>query len=84
MRLLVVEDDNTIRDFLTRALTESGFSVDASAQGSQAEKLALAGIHDALIVDLTLPDMDGLELIQRLRAQGMRSPVLILSAPLGR
>jgi DNA-binding response OmpR family regulator len=80
MRLLVVEDDNTIRDFLTRALTESGFSVDASAQGSQAEKLALAGIHDALIVDLTLPDMDGLELIQRLRAQGMRSPVLILSA----
>jgi len=80
MRLLVVEDDNTIREFLTRALTESGFSVDASAQGSQAEKLALAGIHDALIVDLTLPDMDGLELIERLRAQGMTSPVLILSA----
>jgi two-component system copper resistance phosphate regulon response regulator CusR len=79
MRLLVVEDDNTIREFLTRALTESGFSVDASAEGSQAEKLALAGIHDALIVDLTLPDMDGLELIQRLRAQGMTSPVLILS-----
>ncbi len=80
MRLLVVEDDNTIRDFLTRALTESGFSVDASAQGRQAERLALAGVHDALIVDLTLPDMDGLELIQRLRAQGMTSPVLILSA----
>lgn len=80
MRLLVVEDDKTIREFLIRALTESGFSVDASAQGNQAEKLALAGIHDALIVDLTLPDMDGLELIQRLRAQGMTSPVLILSA----
>ncbi len=80
MRLLVVEDDNTIRDFLNRALTESGFSVDASAQGNQAEKLALAQVHDALIVDLTLPDMDGLELIQRLRAQGMTSPVLILSA----
>jgi len=80
MRLLVVEDDNTIRDFLTRALTESGFSVDASSQGSQAEKMALEGVHDALIVDLTLPDMDGLELIQRLRAQGVTSPVLILSA----
>jgi len=80
MRLLVVEDDNTIRDFLTRALTESGFSVDSSSQGSQAEKMALEGVHDALIVDLTLPDMDGLELIQRLRAQGVASPVLILSA----
>jgi two-component system copper resistance phosphate regulon response regulator CusR len=80
MRLLVVEDDKTIREFLTRALSESGFGVDASALGSQAEKLALEGVHDALIVDLTLPDMDGLELIQRLRAQGVTSPVLILSA----
>lgn len=80
MRLLVVEDDNTIREFLTRALEESGFRVDACAQGSQAEKLALEGVHDAMVVDLTLPDMDGLELIQRLRSQGLTSPVLILSA----
>ncbi len=80
MRLLVVEDDSTIREFLTRALAESGFGVDASSLGSQAEKMALEGVHDALIVDLTLPDMDGLELIQRLRAQGVGSPVLILSA----
>jgi two-component system copper resistance phosphate regulon response regulator CusR len=80
MRLLVVEDDNTIREFLTRALVESGFGVDASSLARQAEKLALEGVHDALIVDLTLPDMDGLELIQRLRAQGVSSPVLILSA----
>ena len=68
MRLLVVEDDRTIREFLTRALAESGFGVDASGLGREAEKLALEGVHDALIVDLTLPDMDGLELIQRLRA----------------
>lgn len=80
MRLLVVEDDKTIREFLTRALAESGFGVDASGLGREAEKLALEGVHDALIVDLTLPDMDGLELIQRLRAQGVASPVLILSA----
>ena len=80
MRLLVVEDDNTIRDFLTRALSEAGFGIDASSLGSQAEKMALEGVHDALIVDLALPDMDGLELIQRLRAQGVSSPVLILSA----
>ncbi|MGB9147229.1 MAG: response regulator transcription factor [Acidobacteriaceae bacterium] len=80
MRLLVVEDDNTIREFLTRALVESGFGVDASSQGSHAERMALEGVHDALIIDLTLPDMDGLELIQRLRAQGVIAPVLILSA----
>ena len=80
MRLLVVEDDNTIREFLTRALAESGYRVDACAQASQAEVKALEGVHDALIVDLTLPDMDGLELIQRLRAQGVTAPVLILSA----
>jgi two-component system copper resistance phosphate regulon response regulator CusR len=80
MRLLVVEDDNTIRDFLTRALAESGFRVDACAQGCEAEKLALEGVHDAFVVDLTLPDIDGLDLIQRLRSQGVTSPVLILSA----
>jgi len=80
MRLLVVEDDKMIREFLTRALAESGFRVDACAHGSEAEAMAREGVHDALVVDLTLPDMDGLELIQRLRAQGVASPVLILSA----
>ena len=80
MRLLVVEDDHTIRDFLTRALTEAGFLVDACAHGAQAERLALDGVHDAMVIDLTLPDMDGLDLIHRLRAQGVGAPVLILSA----
>jgi DNA-binding response OmpR family regulator len=80
VRLLVVEDDHTIRDFLTRALTEAGFLVDACAQGGQAERLALEGVHDAMVIDLTLPDMDGLDLIHRLRAQGVGAPVLILSA----
>jgi DNA-binding response OmpR family regulator len=80
LRLLVVEDDHTIRDFLTRALTEAGFRVDACAQGAEAERLAVEGLHDALVIDLTLPDMDGLDLIHRLRSQGVGSPVLILSA----
>lgn len=80
MRLLIIEDDNTIREFLDRALTEAGFRVDASSFGLEAEKLALEGVHDALIVDLALPDIDGLELIQRFRAQGVTAPVLILSA----
>jgi two-component system copper resistance phosphate regulon response regulator CusR len=80
MRLLVVEDDRMTRDFVTRVLLESGFGVDATALASEAEKMALQGAHDALIVDLMLPDRDGLELIQRLRAQGVSAPVLILSA----
>lgn len=80
MRLLVVEDDKMIREFVTRVLVESGFAVDAAALASEAEKTALVGLHDALIVDLMLPDMDGLELIQRLRTQGVSAPMLVLSA----
>ncbi len=80
MRILVVEHDKIVREFLTRSLVKSGFGVDALGLALEAEKLALEGIHDALIVDLELPDRDGLELIQRLRAQGVSAPVLILSA----
>ncbi|GGH15830.1 response regulator transcription factor [Silvibacterium dinghuense] len=80
MRLLVVEDDSTIREFLVRALAEGGFRVDACSEGRDAERLALEGVHDAMVVDLTLPDMDGLDLIGRLRSQGVSAPVLILSA----
>lgn len=80
MRLLVVEDDRMTREFLQRVLVESGFRVDAAALAIDAEKMALEGVHDALIVDPMLPDRDGLELIQQLRAQGLSAPVLILSA----
>lgn len=80
MRLLLVEDDLAIRDFLERALTEAGYLVDAASGASAGEAIALEGIHDAFIVDLGLPDMDGLDLIARCRAQGISVPVLILSA----
>jgi len=80
MRLLVVEDDLAIRDFLKRALTEAGYQVDAAPSAKAGEAIALEGIHDAFIVDLGLPDLDGLALIARCRAQGIAAPVLILSA----
>lgn len=80
VRLLVVEDDEATREFVTHALVQAGFTVDAAALAGQAEKMVLEGAHDVLIVDLILPDRDGLELIQRLRAQGAKTPVLILSA----
>ena len=80
MRLLLVEDDLMIQQFVEKALVEAGYHVDAASDGQSAEALALGGLHDAYIVDLGLPDMDGLDLIARCRAQGSTAPVLILSA----
>ena len=80
MRLLLVEDDAAIQSFLKRALSEAGYQVDTASDGKTGELRALEGIHDAFIIDLGLPDMDGLSLIARCRAQGSLVPVLILSA----
>src|SRR6202035_3630324 len=73
-------DDISIQQFLKRALTEAGYQVDTASTARAAETMALEGIHDAFIIDLGLPDMDGLDLIACCRAQGSSSPVLILSA----
>ena len=80
MRLLVVEDDAAIQGFLKRALSEAGYQVDTAQDARTAECKALEGIYDSLIIDLGLPDMDGLNLIARCRSQGISAPVLILSA----
>jgi DNA-binding response OmpR family regulator len=80
MRLLLVEDDLPIQQFLKRALSEAGYQVDTAGNAKAAEAAVLEGIHDALIIDLGLPDLDGLDLIAHCRAQGSSAPVLILSA----
>jgi two-component system OmpR family response regulator len=80
MRLLVVEDDKKIASFVVNGLKQSGYAVDHSSDGESALLLAENTPYDAAIVDLMLPKLDGLSLIQRLRAQGQRLPVLILSA----
>jgi two-component system copper resistance phosphate regulon response regulator CusR len=80
MRLLLVEDEVEIQGFLQRSLAEAGYQVEAAGDGKTAERLAIETSHDALIVDLGLPDQDGLSLILRLRQLGLRTPVLILSA----
>lgn len=80
MRLLLVEDEIDIQNFLRRALSEAGYEVQTASDGRTAERLAVDRAFDALIVDLGLPDMDGITLILRLRQLGMRAPVLILSA----
>jgi DNA-binding response OmpR family regulator len=80
MRLLLIEDDPEIQRFLRRSLGEAGYHVDAASDAKTAEGLALEGKHDVLVVDLGLPDEDGISLILRLRGLGLAAPVLILSA----
>ena len=80
MRLLLVEDEVDIQSFLRRSLQEAGYQVEVASDGKSAERLAVDGSFDILIVDLGLPDLDGITLILRLRELGVRAPVLILSA----
>jgi DNA-binding response OmpR family regulator len=80
MRLLMVEDEHDIQAFLQQALSEAGYSVDVAPDGRTAEALSKSNKYDILIVDLGLPDQDGITLITRLRQIGVIAPVLILSA----
>jgi len=80
MKLLVVEDDVANAQSLERALAENGYNIDLAHNAAAAERLALEGGHAVIILDLGLPDEDGLSLITRLKAGGVKAPVLILSA----
>jgi two-component system copper resistance phosphate regulon response regulator CusR len=80
MRLLLVEDEVDIQSFLRVSLHEAGYEVEAASDGKTAELLAIDGQFDILIVDLGLPDQDGISLILKLRRLGVTAPVLILSA----
>jgi len=80
MRLLLVEDEADIQSFLRRSLEEAGYAVEAAPDGKTAERLAVEHSFDILIVDLGLPDQDGISLILKLRQLGVKAPVLILSA----
>jgi two-component system OmpR family response regulator len=80
MRILVVEDDGKIASFVVNGLKQSGYAVDHCGDGEEALAMAETTVYDAAVIDLMLPRLDGLSLIQRLRAQGVRVPILILSA----
>uniref|UniRef100_A0A486XHV1 DNA-binding response regulator n=1 Tax=Rheinheimera sp. BAL341 TaxID=1708203 RepID=A0A486XHV1_9GAMM len=80
MRLLLVEDDIALRDGLQQALTVQGFAVNAVSSGQQALAVARAGDCDSVILDLGLPDMDGLVVLKQLRQKWPKMPVLILTA----
>ena len=80
MRLLLVEDELEIQSFVKQSLMESGYEVHTAEDGGSAALLAAQHAYDGLIVDLGLPDQDGIDLILQLRRSGLSSPVLILSA----
>lgn len=80
MRLLIVEDETEIRIFLERALKEAGFEVEAVSNAATAMKCVAESVYDIFVIDLGLPDRDGIELILTMRRVGVRAPVLILSA----
>jgi two-component system OmpR family response regulator len=80
MRALIVEDDPTLADFVSGGLREAGFATAVAADGESGLRQALAEPFDVVIVDLMLPRLGGLDLIDTLRSRGVQTPVLILSA----
>lgn len=80
MRILLVEDDREIASFILKGLKEGGFAVDHAADGEDGLYLALNEPYDAAIVDIMLPKLDGLALIEQMRGQNVNTPVIILSA----
>ena len=83
MRLLVIEDDDRTASYLVRGLSECGHVVDRASDGETGLAMALDGAYTVLIVDRRLPALDGIGLVQRLRAAGHDVPVLMLSAIAG-
>jgi signal transduction histidine kinase len=80
VRILLVEDDLKIAAFVSKGLREAGFAVDHAEDGVDGLHLALNEPYDAAVVDIMLPELDGLSLIERVRRQGINTPVIILSA----
>ncbi|MGN6386443.1 MAG: response regulator, partial [Verrucomicrobiota bacterium] len=80
MRLLVVEDDRKIASFVVNGLKQNGFAVDHASNGDDAYALASATPYDAAIVDVMIPRMDGIALVESLRREGVKVPVIFLSA----
>lgn len=80
MRLLVVEDDPTISHFLVKGLREDQHLVDLAEDGEAGEAQALTGDYDAILLDVMLPVIDGFEICRRLRAQGVDTPILMVTA----
>ncbi len=80
MKILVIEDDKKIGSFIRKGLREAGLTVDLAVDGQDGLHLFTSNTYDAAVVDIMLPSLDGLSIIQTIRKRGITTPVLILSA----
>ena len=80
MRLLVIEDEKKMSAFLKKGLQEAGYSVDVAESGSSAEALAADNVYDLVILDVMLPDKNGIDIARQLRADSYAGPIIMLTA----
>ncbi|MBW8004699.1 MAG: response regulator transcription factor [candidate division NC10 bacterium] len=79
MRLLVVEDEKKVASFIKQGLEEESYAVDVASDGEEGLGMALDRVHDLIILDILLPKMDGLRILQELRREKVTTPVLLLT-----
>jgi heavy metal response regulator len=79
MRLLVIEDEQKVANFIKQGLEEEGYAVDHAADGASGLQMALEGLHDVIVLDVMLPKLDGLSVLQQLRQEKVTTPVLLLT-----
>ena len=80
MRVLIVEDEESILQFIRQGLTEAGYAVDSARDGEEGLDYALMVEYDAVVLDIMLPKLSGLELLRKIRNKRIKTPVLILTA----
>ena len=79
MRILVVEDEKKVASFIKKGLEEEGYTVDVASDGAEGLALALERVHNLIILDIRLPKIDGLQVLQALRQDRVTTPVLLLT-----
>lgn len=80
MAILLIEDEKKVANFITKGLTEEEYEIECAYDGEEGLEKALSGDYEGIILDLMLPKRDGIEILRELRARGIRTPVLVLTA----
>ena len=80
MKILIVEDEKGLREALIRTLTSEGYLADGAADGDEGYTMIAGGLYDLVLLDIMLPVYDGLEVLRRIRSQGITVPVILLTA----